>query len=113
MRITQEIRSNVIILHMKGMLRMGIGDVALRNAVADCLPLPEQTVVLDMKDVTTIDSSGLGELVSAYTTCTNRGKKLLLVAIPAKVAGILQITQLISVFEVFANEEEALRSSAA
>ena len=60
--------------------------------------------------MTTIDSSGIGELVSAYTTVTNRGGKLKLENLPPKVTDILQITQLISVFEVHDNEQEALAS---
>ena len=60
--------------------------------------------------VTTIDSSGVGELVSAFTTVTNRGGKLKLVNLPPKVNDILQITQLITVFEVYDTEDEALAS---
>jgi anti-sigma B factor antagonist len=67
-------------------------------------------VLINLRDVTTIDSSGVGELVSAFTTATNRGAKLKLVNLPAKVNDILQITQLITVFEVFENEDEAIRS---
>jgi anti-sigma B factor antagonist len=115
MRITRELRKDAVILRMKGGLRMGIGDVLLRNEIAECISLPEQPaiIVLDMKDVTTIDSSGLGELVSAYTTCTNRGSKLMLVAISAKVTDVLKITQLITIFDIFASADEALRSCAA
>jgi anti-sigma B factor antagonist len=63
-----------------------------------------------MADVSTIDSSGVGELVSAYTTATNRGGRLKLINLPSKVADILQITQLITVFEVFDDEDEAVAS---
>ena len=61
-------------------------------------------------NVSTIDSSGVGELVSAFTTVTNRGGKLKLVNLPPKVNDILQITQLITVFEVYDNEDEAVAS---
>jgi anti-sigma B factor antagonist len=67
-------------------------------------------VVINLKDVTTIDSSGVGELVSAFTTATNRGVKLSLANLPSKVSDILQITQLITVFDVFDSEDEAIRS---
>ena len=67
-------------------------------------------MLINLKDVTTIDSSGVGELVSAFTTATNRGGKLKLLNLPAKVNDILQITQLITVFEVFDSEDEAVRS---
>jgi anti-sigma B factor antagonist len=59
-----------------------------------------------------IDSSGIGELVSAYTTATNRGAKLKLANLPAKVSDILTITQLITVFDVFDSEAEAVQSFA-
>ena len=67
-------------------------------------------VVINLRDVTTIDSSGVGELVSAFTTATNRGVKLSLANLPSKVSDILQITQLITVFDVFDSEDEAVRS---
>ena len=58
--------------------------------------------------VSTIDSSGIGEMVSAYTTVKNRGGKLALLNLPPKVADVLQITQLITVFDVFDDEAEAV-----
>ena len=64
-------------------------------------------MLINLGEVTTIDSSGVGELVSAFTTVTNRGGKLKLVNLPPKVNDILQITQLITVFEVFESEDEA------
>ena len=67
-------------------------------------------LLINLGEVTTIDSSGVGELVSAYTTVTNRGGKLKLVNMPPKVSDILQITQLITVFEVFETEDEAVQS---
>jgi anti-sigma B factor antagonist len=57
-----------------------------------------------------MDSSGVGELVSTYTTVTNRGGKLKLLNLPSKVSDILQITQLITVFEVYDDEKEAVAS---
>ena len=67
-------------------------------------------MLINLGQVTTIDSSGVGELVSAFTTATNRGGKLKLVNLPPKVNDILQITQLITVFEVFESEDEAIKS---
>ena len=67
-------------------------------------------ILVNLGNVTTIDSSGIGELVSAYTTVTNRGGKLKLLRLPPKVEDILQITQLMTVFEVFDDEAEALDS---
>ena len=82
----------------------------LREAVAEALEAGARNILVDLGGVTTIDSSGIGELVSAYTSVSNRGGKLKLVNLPPKVTDILQITQLISVFEVHDNENEALAS---
>ena len=102
----------VTILEPKGKITIGVGDVALRESVAEALEAGARNILFDLHAVSTIDSSGIGELVSAYTTVTNRGGKLKLVSLPDKVSDILQITQLISVFEVFDTEQEALASFA-
>ncbi|MBV8202207.1 MAG: STAS domain-containing protein [Acidobacteria bacterium] len=110
MKVNVRQRDGVTILDLKGKITIGVGDVALRNAVQDAINGGATKVVINLKDVTTIDSSGVGELVSAYTTATNRGAKLSLANLPAKVTDILQITQLITVFDVFDSEDEAVRS---
>ncbi|MCB1055682.1 MAG: STAS domain-containing protein [Acidobacteria bacterium] len=107
-----DIRQNqgVTILAPKGRITIGEGDVALRQAVHEALKAGNSKLLIDMSEVKTIDSSGIGELVSAFTTVTNRGGKLKLLNLPAKVNDILQITQLITVFDVFDNEAEAVAS---
>src|SRR5262245_48252181 len=105
-------RDDVTILDLKGKITIGSGDVALRNAVQEVMESGDQKLLINMGEVTTIDSSGIGELVSAYTTATNRGAKLRLYNLPAKVTDILTITQLITVFDVYDSEEEAVRSFA-
>ena len=69
-----------------------------------------QNILINLGEVTTIDSSGIGELVAAYTTVTNRGGNLKLLNLPPKVQDILQITQLFTVFDVLDSEEEAIAS---
>jgi anti-sigma B factor antagonist len=101
---------DVTILDLKGKITIGSGDVVLRNSVQEVMNSGATKVLINMRDVSTIDSSGIGELVSAYTTATNRGAKLKLFNLPAKVTDILTITQLITVFDVFDNEDEAVRS---
>ena len=103
---------DVTILDLKGKITIGTGDVQLRNAVQDVINSGAQKVLINMANVSTIDSSGIGELVSAYTTATNRGVKLKLINLPAKVTDILTITQLITVFDVYDSEDEAIRSFA-
>jgi anti-anti-sigma factor len=110
MKVNVRQRDGVTILDLKGKITIGMGDVALRNAVQDAINSGATKVVINLKDVTTIDSSGVGELVSAFTTATNRGAKLSLANLPSKVSDILQITQLITVFDVFDSEDEAVRS---
>jgi anti-sigma B factor antagonist len=110
MKINVRKRDDVTILDLQGKITIGVGDVAVRNAVQDALGNGATKLVINMKDVTTIDSSGVGELVSSYTTAINRGAKLRLENLPAKVSDILHITQLITVFDVFDTEDEAIKS---
>lgn len=110
MKIDVRQKSGVTILAPKGKITIGVGDVALRDAVHEALDAGGKNLLIDLAGVSTVDSSGVGELVSSYTTVTNRGGKLKLVNLPPKVSDILQITQLITVFEVFDDEEEAVAS---
>lgn len=110
MNVNTRQRDGVTILDLKGKITIGSGDVALRNAVQEVLGSGATNVLINMRDVSTIDSSGIGELVSSYTTATNRGVKLKLFNLPDKVSDILTITQLITVFDVFDSEDEAVRS---
>ena len=110
MKVNVRQREGVTILDLNGKITIGVGDVALREAIHEALDAGATKILVNMADVATIDSSGVGELVSAYTTATNRGGRLKLINLPAKVADILQITQLITVFEVFDDEDEAVRS---
>ena len=112
MKVNMRTHDGVTILDLKGKITIGVGDVALRNAVQEALASGATKLLINMGEVTTIDSSGIGELVSAYTTATNRGAKLRLYSLPEKVTDILTITQLITVFDVYDNEDEAIRSFA-
>jgi anti-sigma B factor antagonist len=112
MKVTTRQKGSVTILDLKGKITIGAGDIALRNAVQDAMAAGAKNILVNMAEVTTIDSSGVGELVSAYTTATNRGAKVKLANLPAKVQDILHITQLITVFDVFDSEDEALASFA-
>lgn len=108
MKINVRQREGVTILDLKGKITIGVGDVALRDAIHQALDAGAKSILINLDDVTTIDSSGVGELVSSYTTATNRGGRLKLANLPPKVADILQITQLITVFDVYEDEEEAI-----
>ena len=110
MKIDAKHSEGVTILSPKGKITIGAGDVALRDAVAEALKAGSTNIVVDLGDVSTVDSSGIGELVSAYTTVTNRQGRLCLMRLPSKVADILQITQLFSVFDIYDDEKEAIAS---
>jgi anti-sigma B factor antagonist len=110
MNVNVRKNGDVTILDLKGKITIGSGDVALRNAVQEVMAGGATKILINMKDVTTIDSSGIGELVSSYTTATGRGAKLKLFCLPAKVTDILTITQLITVFDVYDTEDEAVNS---
>ena len=110
MNVNVRQRGDVTILDLKGKITIGTGDVALRNAIQEVMAGGAKKVLINMSEVSTIDSSGIGELVSAYTTATNRGAKLKLYKLPAKVSDILTITQLITVFDVYDNEDQAAGS---
>ena len=110
MEVKKREKGGATILDLKGRITIGAGEIALRNAVQEAISAGAKKVILNMKDVTTIDSSGVGELVSAYTTSMNRGAQLKLANLPSKVQDILVITQLITVFDVFDSEDEAIAS---
>jgi len=102
--------NGVEIIKLEGKITIGAGDSQLRDVITNAVKEGKNHILLDMKDVSTIDSSGIGELVGAYTTVTNRGGKLKLIHLPGKVTDLLQVTQLITVFEVYEDESEAIGS---
>lgn len=110
MKATSRNLNGVEMIKLEGKITIGSGDTQLRDVIMNCLKEGKQNILLDMANVSTIDSSGIGELVGAYTTVTNRGGKLKLLHLPPKVTDLLQVTQLITVFEVYENEQEALKS---
>ena len=101
---------NVEIISLQGKITIGSGDTQLREVIANAVNGGKTNILLDLSGVTTIDSSGIGELVGSYTTVTNRGGKLKLLHLPAKLNELLHVTQLITVFEVYENEQEAVGS---
>jgi anti-sigma B factor antagonist len=110
MPISERKRNDVTILDLKGKITIGAAEEALRDAVHKVLGNGSTKLVLNLKEVSTIDSSGVGELVSSYTSATNRGAKIKLASLPPKINDILTITQLITVFDVYDNEDEAVAS---
>ncbi len=110
MNIRQRQVGDVVVLDVSGKITIGVGDVAIRDAVQVALGGGARDILLNLQQASTIDSAGVGELVSAYTSVAHRGGKLKLVGLPPKINDILQITQLITVFEVYDSEPEAVES---
>ena len=110
MELKTRSEQGVTILELNGKITIGSGDVQFRDAIQQALDSGALKILLNLAGVTTIDSSGVGELVSAYTRVTSRGGKLKLYNLPAKVHDILTITQLITVFDVYDVEQEAIAS---
>jgi anti-sigma B factor antagonist len=110
MKATSRTVDGVEVISLQGKITIGSGDTQLREVISNALSAAKNKILLDMSGVTTIDSSGIGELVGSYTTVTNRGGKLKLLHLPAKLNELLHVTQLITVFEVYENEQEAVKS---
>jgi anti-sigma B factor antagonist len=103
---------DVTVLDLAGRITLGEGSSTLRDALKDNLAKGHRKVLLNLGEVSYIDSSGIGELVSGFTTMTNQGGQLKLLGLNKRVKDLLQVTKLYTVFEVFEDEAEAVRSFA-
>ena len=103
---------NVSVIDVAGRITLGEGSSALRETLRDMVAKNQNKILLNLADVTYIDSSGIGELVSGYTTVTNTGGSLKLLNLNKRVKDLLQITKLYTVFEVHEDEAAAIRSFA-
>lgn len=101
---------DITIVELKGKITIGVGDLQMREAIHAVLNEGTKALIVDMAGVTTIDSSGVGELVGCFTTATHKGAKMKLMNLPAKISDVLTVTQLITVFDVYPNEAEAIAS---
>jgi anti-sigma B factor antagonist len=107
-----EIRTigDVKILDCSGQITLGEGTMSIRTTVRDILQGGAKKIVLNLRDVSYVDSSGVGELVSTYTSVLNGGGKLKLLNLEGKIHRLLTITKLLTVFDVFDDEKAALKS---
>ena len=101
---------DITIVDLKGRITLGEGSVTLRDAVHDLLSKGKKRILLNLGDVNYIDSSGIGELVSSYTTVTNGGGQLKLLNLTKKIQELLAITKLLTVFQVYNDERAAVAS---
>jgi len=100
----------VNIVDCSGRITLGEGSIVLRDTVKDLLGKGQKKILLNLGDVNYIDSSGIGELVSAYTTVRNQGGELKLLNLTKKVHDLLQITKLYTVFDVKDDETAAVKA---
>lgn len=110
MKIETRTVGDVQILDCSGKITLGEGTMAIRNTVREALKNGSKKIILNLADVNYIDSSGIGELVSSYTTVTNQGGQLKLLNLTKKIHELLAITKLLTVFQVFDSEQAALSS---
>jgi len=99
----------ITILDLSGRITLGDGSVTLRDAIRDLVNKGSKSILLNLGDISYIDSSGIGELVSAFTTTKNQGGELKLLNLTKKVHDLLQITKLYTVFDVKEDEAAAVK----
>jgi len=102
--------NGIVIVDLSGRITLGEGSVLLRDLVRELVTKGQRKILLNLGDVTYIDSSGIGELVSAFTTVRNQGGELKLLNLTKKVHDLLQITKLYTVFDVKDDEAAAVAS---
>ena len=110
MKIKSRVEEKVTILDLDGRLTIGTGDVQLRDAIVDLLDDGVKKILLNLKGVKTMDSSGLGELVRSKATANAEGATIKLLHVEDKVEKVLEMTRLIGVFETFNDEIDAIAS---
>src|SRR5881275_2763659 len=110
MKLSTRQVDGVTIVDCSGRITLGEGSVMMRDTVRDLLSKGNKKIVLNLGDVNYIDSSGIGELVSAFTTVTNGGGQLKLLNLTKKIQELLSITKLLTVFQVFNDEKSAIAS---
>lgn len=110
MDIKERVVDGVSILDLSGKIVLGEGDAQIRDRIKDLLADGQRRILLNLGDVTYIDSAGLGALISSYTTTRREGGQLKLVNLTKRIQDLLAITKLITVFDTYDDEKTALGS---
>ena len=110
MQIEQRAVGDVVVLDLKGRVTMGEGDELLKDKVNSLVNQGHKKIVLNLAEVPYIDSAGLGEIVRTYTTVSRQGGSLKLLNLTKRITDLLAITKLLTVFETYDNEADAVRS---
>jgi len=111
-KLTTRQVGDVTVIDAVGRITLGEGASTFRDEIRNLAAKGNQKLLLNLGEVSYIDSSGIGELVSGYTTVTNHGGQMKLLGLTKRVKDLLQITKLYTVFEVFDDEAKAVRSFA-
>jgi len=111
MQISQRTVGDVVIVDVSGKITLGEGgDVVLKDKMRSLIQQGNKKLLLNLGDVSYVDSAGLGEIVQAYATVNKDGGKLKLLNITKRIKDLLSITKLLTVFDTFDNEAEAIAS---
>ena len=109
-KLTSRQVGDVTVIDAAGRITLGDGASSFRDTIRDLAAKGNKKLLLNLAEVSYIDSSGIGEMVSGFTTVTNNGGQLKLLGLSKRVKDLLQITKLYTVFEVFDDETTAIRS---
>ena len=110
MKIEERALENVVILDLKGKLTIGEGDELLKGTIQKLMDQGHKNLLLNLEDVPYVDSAGLGEIVRTYTTVSRQGGSLKLVNLTKRITDLLAITKLLTVFDTFESEADAVSS---
>jgi anti-sigma B factor antagonist len=110
MQIEERTVSDVMILDLKGKITLGGGDEILKDKVNSLVNQGHKKILLNFADVPYVDSAGLGEIVRTYTTVSRQGGSMKLLNLTKRITDLLSITKLLTVFETFDSEPEAVAS---
>lgn len=110
MHIEERVVGDVMVLDLKGRITLGDGDELLKDKVNSLINQGRRKLLLNLADVPYVDSAGLGQIVRTYTTVSRQGGQLKLVNLTKRIEDLLSITKLLTVFETFDSESEAVKS---
>ena len=113
MQIDERAVGDVVVLDLKGKITLGKGDELLKDKVNSLVNQGHKKILLNLAEVPYIDSAGLGEIVRTYTTVSRQGGSLKLLNLTKRITDLLSITKLLTVFETFESENDAIRSFSA
>jgi len=112
MHIEERAVGDVMVLDLKGRVTLGEGDELLKDKINSLINQGQRKLVLNLAEVPYIDSAGLGEIVRTYTTVSRQGGSLKLLSLTKRITDLLSITKLLTVFETFESEQDAVKSFA-